>query len=169
MTVGEAGLPPALAEIAQRTDDGVFHANAWGISWGCDVIGALKTVAAENPRSRSRLCLHPSPDAEHQEMLIVMHRDAVEIPQRRTIGFDTKIAIEGAARLDYFNDEGNCVRSVPLNTGRSIYVHTCSDEFHALSVETEWFVFLEVLAGPFNAATTEYAPWSQSGRGHRHA
>ena len=152
--------PRTLSSISRRTSADVFHANQWGLDWGSDMIAELKEVAAQSDRSRARLCLHPSPEDRHQEMLIVMARTAVERPQRRTIGFDTKIVLEGQALLRYYALDGAPTRSVELSSGRALYVHTRSDEFHSLSISSDWFVFLEVLEGPFDVSTTEFAPWA---------
>jgi cupin fold WbuC family metalloprotein len=153
--------PRTLADISRQTSADVYHANQWGLDWGADVITELKDAAGRSARSRARLCLHPSPGDRHQEMLIVMSRNAIERPQRRTIGFDTKIVLEGRAVLRYFTpDGGSTTRSVELGGEHALYVHTRSDEYHSLSISSDWFVFLEVLEGPFDATTTEFAPWS---------
>lgn len=152
--------PPRLLSISQRTASDVFHANHWGLVWGNEVIDELKEVASRSERSRSRLCLHPSQGDRHQEMLIVMSRDAIERPQRRTIGFDTKIVLEGRAVLHYFASDRSIMRSVELGGEHARYVHTRGDEFHSLLISSDWFVFLEILEGPFDSNTTEFAPWS---------
>ncbi len=150
---------PHLDAIARRTSTEVFHANEWGVSWGTEIIEELKQVALSSDRSRSRLCLHPRPTDVHQEMLIVMARSAVELPQRRTLGFDTKVVIEGQATLGYYSPAGELTRSVGLGGDASMYVHTTSSEYHCLLIESDWFVFLEILKGPFDESTTELAPW----------
>jgi len=152
---------PHLDAIARRTSAEVFHANEWGVSWGHGIIEELKQVASSSDRSRARLCLHPKPTDAHQEMLIVMARLAVELPQRRTFGFDTKIVIEGQATLRYYSPEGSQIRSVSLGGDSSLYVHTASSEYHSLLIESDWFVFLEILNGPFDVSTTEFATWGQ--------
>jgi cupin fold WbuC family metalloprotein len=148
-----------LDAVARRTSTEVFHANEWGVSWGREIIEELKEVALSSARGRARLCLHPNPSEVHQEMLIVMARSAVELPQRRSLGFDTKVIIEGQATLRYYSPDGNLTRSVGLGGGASMYVHTASSEYHSLLVESDWFVFLEILKGPFDSSTTEFAPW----------
>ena len=146
--------------MAVRTAPDVFHAINWGMAWGEEVISELKQVARASARSRARLCLHPSPKDSHQEMLIVMAQSAHETPQRRTIGFDTKIVLEGSATLHYFSDQGDLIRSTELGENGALYVHTSGPEFHSLSIRSPWFVFIEVLQGPFDSATTEFAPWA---------
>ena len=151
-------LTPYLDRVARRTSPDVFHASNWGISWGREVVDELKGIAKASVRSRARLCLHPSPDDLHQEMLIVFANTAIESVQRRTIGFDTKIALEGRATLRYYLPTGELTREIKLGHEHAIYVHTSGNEYHSLTVETDWFVFLEVLQGPFDGATTEFAP-----------
>ena len=131
------------------------------MAWGEEVITALKEVAAASSRLRARLCMHPEKSSPYQEMLIVMAHGVDERPQRRTTGFDTKIALEGSADLEYFLPEGDPSRTVRLGSDAALYVHTLSDEYHRLRVRTEWFVFLEIVLGPFDDSTTEFATWSQ--------
>ena len=156
---------PHLDLIARRTSQDVFHANEWGITWGKEVVDELKDVAASSERARARLCLHPAPDDLHQEMLIVMADTAVERAQRRTIGFDTKVVIEGNATLRYYTPTGDLTRSVKLGRDQATYIHSRSTEYHSLLVESDWFVFLEILQGPFDNETTEFAPWERSLKG----
>lgn len=158
-----SGVPPKskLETIARRTAPDVFHARNWGATWGEEVISELKVVAGASTRSRARLCLHPSPSDLHQEMLIVMSKSAIETPQRRAIGFDTKIVLEGTATLRYFSDQGDLVGSTDLGGNDALYVHTSGPEFHCLSIRSPWFVFLEVLQGPFDSTTTEFAQWAK--------
>ena len=146
-----------LEKISKQTSEGVFHANTWGLNWGNELIDELKIAALKNPRNQSRLCLHPNKNDLHQEMLIVMRKSAREKPQRRTIGFDTKIVIEGKANLHYFNDEGDPLRIIELGRNKSHYVHTCNNDYHALEIVSDWFVFLEILRGPFTEKTTKFA------------
>ena len=152
-------IPHLLLSISRQTSAEVFHAHHWGISWGFDLIEELKEVANRSEQSRARLCMHPSLNDRHQEMLIVMAKTAIELPQRRTTGFDTKIVLEGQAVLRYYATENVVTRSVILGGPHARYVHTQSDEFHSLLVASDWFVFLEVLKGPFDSNTTEIAPW----------
>ena len=106
--------------------------------------------------------MHPHPGEAHQEMLIVLTKFHQERPQRRTIGFDTKVVIEGLAELTYFDQHGNELRTEILGGYGAKYLHTNSRDFHRLHVVSEYFVFLEILAGPFDRDTTEIAPWHKS-------
>ena len=146
-----------LDSAAIQTSEGVFHAKSWGMNWGDELIEELMVAAMNTSRHRSRLCLHPDINDPHQEMLIVMNKLAIERPQKRTIGFDTKMVIAGEAKLHYYDDKGNVLRTTNLGKNFSIYSHTCSDEYHALEICSEWFVFLEILKGPFTSTTTEFA------------
>ena len=148
-----------LLRLANETAVGVFHARQWGLTFGSEIIQELKIAARNNPRSRARLCLHPNQNDVHQEMLIVMHESAIEMPQRRTIGFDTKVVIEGNAEFIYYDNIGQERRRIFLSQDGLRYVHTNTSEFHSLKILSEWFVFLEVLKGPFTEGTTEFAPW----------
>lgn len=148
-----------LATIAFPTQANVFHAKTWGLTLGSETIEALKLVAQRHESGRARLCLHPSVEDLHQEMLIVMSLSAKEVPQRRRNGFDTKLILEGSANMNFFSVSGDLLRTICLSSAEGFYHHTRSDEFHALEVVSEWFVFIEVLNGPFDSKTTEFATW----------
>ena len=150
---------PTLDSISTSTARGVYHCHQWGNVWGNSVIEELKTVAALNAAQSARLCLHPNTEDVHQEMLIVLSRAHRERPQRRKTGFDTKVVIEGRALLRYFGSDGQLSRLEKLGGPEILYVHTCTTEYHSLEVESEFFVFLEILKGPFDVSTTEFAPW----------
>ena len=148
-----------LQAIAIPTAPGVLHAKEWGVTWGQPEIEELKTVALGVPARRARLCLHPSKEAIHQEMVIVVHKDAVEVPQRRSNGPHTKIALEGTANIELYSADGRLIRVLGLGGQGSRYFRTIDRSFHRLVGVTEWFVFIEILRGPFVASTTERAAW----------
>jgi cupin fold WbuC family metalloprotein len=150
-------ITPILNSIAIQKSPEVFHAKNWGLNWGDELLNELKFVALKSALKRARLCLHPDSNDIHQEMLIVMHRTAVELPQRRTNGFDTKIVLEGEAIFSYYTEIGEKIKELRLNRGTSCYLNTASTEFHNLKIISEWFVFLEFLEGPFTPNTTEFA------------
>jgi glucose-6-phosphate isomerase len=149
---------PQLDEIAIRRAPEVFHARKWGISWSTEIIDELKEVAIASPRRRSRLCLHPSKDEHHQETLIVLQKEAIEIPQRRKNGFDSKVALEGEALMTYLGTGGETQFTYFLQAGTAPYLHTSNSLYHYLEVLSTWFVFLEICKGPFHSGTTEFAP-----------
>ena len=120
-----------LDKIAIRTAPVVFHARQWGISWNKEIIDELKEVAIASPRRRSRLCLHPSLDEHHQEMLIVLQKGAIEMPQRRKNGFDSKIALEGRANMRFFDERGELSSKRVIGAGTNPYLHARSLEFHS--------------------------------------
>lgn len=151
-----------LFEVAIETADGVFHARCWGLELGEEVLAELKVSALNSVRGSSRLCLHPRVDDDHQEMLIVYSRGFQEVPQRRTNGFDTKVVMEGSGTITYFDELGLPTRSLELGGSGSFYLHTRSNEYHSIYVDSEFFVFLEVLKGPFESGTTERAAWYRS-------
>ncbi len=158
-------MTPYLDQVARKTANEVFHAKSWGVSLGHEIINELKAVALASERHRARLCLHPSPEDFHQEMLIVLAKSAIERPQRRTIGFDTKIVMEGRAAFRFFSEGGDELSVIKMGDRGALYVHTCSPDYHSIVVESDWFVFLEILDGPFNSSTTEFAPWGQREEG----
>lgn len=149
-----------LDQIARETEQSVYHAMTWGLGFGDEILSELKAVAAKSDRGAARLCLHPRPDEAHQEMLIVYRRGFEETPQRRNNGFDTKIVIQGSGIMSYYDSRGSRTRQVKLGGDGSFYLNTCTDEFHSIRVDSEFFIFLEIVKGPFSIGTTQFANWS---------
>ena len=158
-------ITPILNSIAIQKSPEVFHAKNWGLNWGNYLVDELKLVAFESPLKKSRLCLHPNIGDSHQEMLIVQHKNSKERPQRRFPGFDTKIVIEGEAIFRYYSLQGLVKKEINLGINYDTYLHTRNEDFHNLEVTTEWFVFLEILNGPFTLTTTIFADFDLEGGG----
>lgn len=151
---------PFLSSISIQKSPEVFHAKSWGINWGKELIDELKKVASNSNLNRARLCFHPYTNDLHQEMLIVMKKEVIEKPQMRINGFDSKIVIEGEAKICYYSNDGEIIQEIKLGDNHSKYVHTRSQQFHNLVILSEWFVFLEILNGPFTENTTKFASFS---------
>jgi cupin fold WbuC family metalloprotein len=135
--------------------DAVVHADG-------PLIEFLKAHARASPRKRSRLCMHPAPDAAVHEMLIVHHRDVYVRPHRHYGKAESVHSIEGDAFLLFFGDDGALgdVLALDSSADAPFYCRIPAGVFHAYVIRSEWLVFHETTAGPFDRAALEYAPWS---------
>jgi cupin fold WbuC family metalloprotein len=129
-------------------------------------IAELKRIAAENPRLRSRLCTHPDPSASLHEMLIVHHRDAYVRPHKHFGKPESFHVIEGTARVVIFENDGQ-IRDVldmaPYGQGGLCYYRMPEQVFHTILISSEWLVFHETTAGPFDPARTAFPDWAPDG------
>lgn len=129
-------------------------------------IGELKRIAAGNPRLRSRLCAHPDPSSGLHEMLIVHHREAYVRPHMHLGKPESFYVMEGTAQAVIFEDDGR-IRDVfemaPYGQGALCYYRMPERVFHSLLITSEWLVFHETTAGPFDPSRTAFPDWAPDG------
>jgi len=129
-------------------------------------IAELKRIAAENPRLRSRLCTHPDRSSDLHEMLIVHHRQAYVRPHKHFGKPESFHLIEGTARVVIFGEHGE-IREVlemaPYGQGKLCYYRMPDEVFHTILITSEWLVFHETTAGPFDPSRTAFPDWAPDG------
>src|SRR5689334_4825397 len=144
----------------------VYYSDAAVVTADDATIGELKRIAAGNPRLRSRLCTHPDPSSGLHEMLIVHHREAYVRPHKHLGKPESFHVIEGTAQVVIFEDDGS-IRDVlemaPYGQGKRCYYRMPEKVFHSILITSEWLVFHETTAGPFDPARTEFPDWAPDG------
>ncbi|MDE5460180.1 WbuC family cupin fold metalloprotein [Bradyrhizobium sp. CSS354] len=129
-------------------------------------IAELKRIAAGNPRLRSRLCTHPEPSSDLHEMLIVHQREAYVRPHKHFGKPESFHLIEGTAQVVIFEDDGR-IRDVldmaPYGRGALCYYRMPEQVFHSILITSEWLVFHETTAGPFDPSRTAFPDWAPDG------
>jgi cupin fold WbuC family metalloprotein len=144
----------------------VYYARSAFVTLADETIAFLKSRAAENPRRRSRLCLHRDPSDALHEMLIVHHRDVYVRPHRHLDKAESFVLVEGAATVLLMDEAGSVKDAIPLGSpgsGRPFCYRIPAGTIHSLIIESEWLVFLEATTGPFDRAKTEFMQWSPDG------
>lgn len=153
--------PPLRAQNAE-----VYYSDAAIVTAGDDVIAELKRLAAQNPRLRSRLCTHPDPSSGLHEMLIVHHRDAYVRPHKHLGKPESFHVIEGTARVIIFENDGrirDVLEMAPYGRGKLCYYRMPDEVFHSILITSEWLVFHETTAGPFDPSRTAFPDWAPDG------
>ena len=144
----------------------VYYSDAAIVTADDDLIAELKRIAAQNPRLRSRLCTHPDPSSGLHEMLIVHHREAYVRPHKHFGKPESFHVIEGTARVVVFGDDGK-IRDVfdmaPYGHGKLCYYRMPDEVFHSILITSEWLVFHETTAGPFDPSRTAFPDWAPDG------
>ena len=158
------GLRPRTTLRAQNPE--VYYSDAAIVTADDEVIAELKRIAAQNPRLRSRLCTHPDPSSGLHEMLIVHHREAYVRPHKHFGKTESFHVIEGTARVVVFEDDGK-IRDVldmaPYGQGKLCYYRMPDEGFHSILITSEWLVFHETTAGPFDPTRTAFPDWAPDG------
>lgn len=130
-------------------------------------IAELKRIAAANPRLRSRLCTHPDPSSGLHEMLIVHHRQAYVRPHRHFGKPESFHLMEGTARVVIFEDDGqirDVLEMAPYGQDKLCYYRMPDETFHTILITSEWLVFHETTAGPFDPSGTAFPDWAPDGK-----
>ncbi len=144
----------------------VYYSDAAIVTADDDVIAELKRIAAQNPRLRSRLCTHPDPSSGLHEMLIVHHREAYVRPTS-TSGNRNRSTSSKAPPASWFSTTTAQIRDVldmaPYGHGKLCYYRMPDQVFHSILITSEWLVFHETTAGPFDPTRTEFPDWAPDG------
>jgi cupin fold WbuC family metalloprotein len=154
-----------MQQVIEETPE-VYYTSASVATVGDDDIAFLKARAAENPRRRCRLCLHAAPSAAQHEMLIVHHRECYVRPHRHEQKSESLIVIEGEALAFTFDDRGrvdSAIRLAAPGGGRRFSYFMPAGVWHGLAILSEWLVFVEAAAGPFERGATSFPAWAPDG------
>ena len=144
----------------------VFYSDAAIVTADDATIAELKRIAAQNPRLRSRLCTHPAPSSGLHEMLIVHHREAYVRPHRHFGKPESFHLIEGTALVVIFENDGqirDVLEMAPYGHGKLCYYRMPDKVFHSILITSEWLVFHETTAGPFDPSSTAFPDWAPDG------
>jgi cupin fold WbuC family metalloprotein len=99
-------------------------------------------------------------------MLIVHHREAYVRPHKHFGIPESFHLIEGTARVVIFENDGQ-IRDVldmaPYGRGKLCYYRIREEVFHTILISSEWLVFHETTAGPFDPSRTAFPDWAPDG------
>jgi cupin fold WbuC family metalloprotein len=127
------------------------------------LIQFLKDHASSTPLRRARFCAHPAPDATQHDMLIVTHQSSYVAPHRHRAKSETFLVLEGRVDAIIFDETGQNCEILPMGTqdsGRCFFYRMPPGRFHSQRILSENIVFFESTKGPFDASSSEYAPWA---------
>lgn len=160
-----------MTSIGRPFDPGRLREAGPGIFYGdVDIAMAdralvqfLKDRASATPLGRARFCAHPAPDAAQHDMLIVTHRSSYVAPHRHRAKSETFLVLEGQVDAIIFDETGLRCEIVPMGTpesGRCFFYRMPPGRFHSQKILSDNIVFFESTKGPFDATSSEYAPWA---------
>ena len=110
-----------------------------------------------------RLCAHADVEDRIHEMLIALGYETYIRPKKQPGKSKSYHAIDGAADVVIFEDDGAIAEVVRLGeygSDRSFYYRMPADRFHTVLVRTPVFLVHETMNGPFRQTDTVFAPWS---------
>jgi len=141
----------------------VYYPEAGIVEVTPTMISELKSIALQNPRKRSRLCAHQSPDDSLHEMLIVHARECYVRPHRHKNKVESFHMIEGELDVVFFEESGEIKKVIRMGTvdkGKTFYYRLPDYLYHMVIIRSDIAVFHEITEGPFRREDTDFAVWS---------
>lgn len=139
-----------------ETSPGVFHARAWGERLEENLIGLLIELAKTQINHKARLCLHPGPDEKLQVTYLAFTKSYSDKIHKHPHRPEVVVPLYGLAFHSIFNEKGEVVKKQLLDGTRPVANSTKVNEWHAIEINSENFVMLEIGTGPFLPNSTIY-------------
>ena len=118
----------------------------------------LRKIAIFSPRKQSRICLHKD-DSDLVQLMYICHLKGCEVRIHKHLEFpEWIIFIKGKSQIIYFDDEGEEIKRVSINTNKSngpIIQIIPKQQYHTLLFDEDTY-FLEVKQGPFKKNSNIY-------------
>lgn len=149
-----------------RVNDEVFYLAA-GKGLTGRHMDFLYDQSNRNPRRRCRICLHENVESLIHEMVIVHHRSAYVPPHAHIDRVESIQVLDGRADLVLMTDAGDVsdVVSVAGHRAGVTMFHIPAGMVHTLRIRSEWLLFKETIAGPFDPSKTFFPVWSPNEAG----
>lgn len=131
---------------------------------GTAEIQSLTAAAAESPRRRKNLNIHPLLDDPVQRLFNAMEPDTYVRPHRhaRPEGWEFMVAIRGAFSVLAFDERGRVVARADIEAGTGVAaVEIPAYVWHAVVARAPGTVMFEVKPGPYHAVDDkDFACWA---------
>jgi cupin fold WbuC family metalloprotein len=153
----------SLSSGLRDAGNGVFYSTGKIATAGPAEIAFLKGAAAATPTLRSRLCLHATPGDAMHDMLIVQRKAGYIRPHRHRNKSESFHVIEGRVTVVIFKDDGTVDSAIelgPPEAGAQFFYRMPAEVWHGFIIQSDWLVFHESSAGPFDPSMTEYPDWA---------
>lgn len=150
-------------------NDEVLYPNNVAVTFSLTDLEQLKEMAKKNPRKRIRLCCHNSESDSIHEMVIVHSKSCYVRPHLHLNRKESVYALQGNADLLIFNSDGDVQQVIEMgdiNSKKIIYSQVPENTLHTIIIRSDFFIFKEVTAGPFDPMTTRFPHWAPPQNGN---
>ncbi len=123
----------------------------------------LRQGAADSPRGRVRINVHPSEDDMLHEMFIAIRQDSYIRPHLHPGKSEAFHIVQGEVDIVVFQEDGSVREVVPLgdgHSGRAFYYRMSQPFFHTLLIRSDILIVHEITTGPFLRGGTRFAPFA---------
>lgn len=152
MTLEEAHQ--LLSEVGDSQLPGVYHSRSWGTRFDESIPDALAAIAKQSENGKARLCLHPTPDDQEQQMLVALDKECMDQIHLHPDKGETLLWVRGAAEHRTFDISGRILQETLLGPSDFQYLHTPAGVPHHVVILSDVFIFWEFAQGPFGPNST---------------
>ncbi len=126
-----------------------------------DWIKLLTKHASLSPRKTCRLCLHSSKNSTLHQM-VILHNKITHVPIHKHLHSEEIINVfSGSAVIKFYDNNGVVSKTIKLSQDNCLTVKIPKNVFHSLIVKSDWFLFQEIIKGPFKPKNTKLASWEK--------
>lgn len=143
-----------LSEIGDSHLPGVYHSRTWGIRFDENILDALEAIAKQGENGKARLCLHPTPGEQEQQMLVALSKACVDQIHFHPDKSETILWVRGAAEHRTFDKSGKIMQKTLLGLSDFRYLQTPVGVPHHVVILSDVFIFWEFARGPFGPKST---------------
>ena len=143
-----------LSKVGDSHLPGVYHSRAWGIRFDEGILDALEAIAKQSDNGKARLCLHPTPEDQEQQMLVALTKDCVDQIHFHPNKGETVLWVRGAAEHRTFDMSGKIQHVTLIGPSDFRYLHTPAGAPHHVVILSDVFIFWEFAKGPFGPNST---------------
>lgn len=116
----------------------------------------LSAQAKANPRLRQTYDLRTTPGDSSQRMLNALEIGTILPIHRHTKSTETLVMVRGKLREDFYNDDGEVIESIILETGgETPMLQIPVGQWHSLEVLEEGTIIFEAKDGAYEPLATE--------------
>ena len=144
----------------KKINDEVFIASDPIVRFDARAIKFVKESALKSPRGRFRICAHKKKTDSLHEMLIGIRRDSYIRPHRHRNKVESFHLVEGSTEIILMDDNGEIVDIIELSREKNFYYRLDVPMYHSLLVHSPVLVIHEITNGPFEAKSSDLAPFS---------
>ena len=152
MTIEEAHQ--LLSKVGDSHMPGVYHSRSWGIGFEESILDALEAIAKQSENGKARLCLHPTPEDQEQQMLVALNKACIDQIHYHPDKGETVLWVRGAAEHRTFDMTGKILQKTVLGPADFRYLHTPAGVPHHVVIFSDVFIFWEFAKGPFGPNST---------------
>jgi cupin fold WbuC family metalloprotein len=146
------------------TSSEVLYPTAPGIvAISSNDVEALIEKSSETTRRRIRICAHAKSTDQLHEMIIVHEKGAYVRPHKHLGRSESFHIVKGRADIIIFNEDGSIrdiIQMGEYSSNHNFFYRLNDNLYHSMLIYSDHLVFHESTLGPFDPATSSFAPWS---------